>query len=206
MEKQKLKHQVPRWLGSAAAAVALLAVPSANAQTNDTLIAYSGYTGVSQTLNGLLLNSTTIIEQQWNLNLGTQIATGVETITTPGYGSLTFTASNNGSYVAGTTGNGSVFSVGGGNSPYSFGFQIVDTTAQLPAGYTLDSSLGTFGTLVDVFNNTGGYPGQSYMDISDAIEIPFSAPSFTIQSTPEPTTLALAGLGGLSLLFFRRRK
>jgi hypothetical protein len=27
-----------------------------------------------------------------------------------------------------------------------------------------------------------------------------------VQSTPEPSTLALAGLGGLSLLLFRRRK
>jgi len=74
-------------------------------------------------------------------------------------------------------------------------------TAQAQYTYTtLDDPLGVNGTIAIGIsgNNVVGY----YVDTSQNID-GFEA---SIEPAPEPTTLALAGLGGLSLLLFRRRK
>ncbi len=43
------------------------------------------------------------------------------------------------------------------------------------------------------------YAAGTYLDTTTTITL-------TVEGVPEPSTLALAGLGGLSLLAFRRRK
>jgi hypothetical protein len=48
---------------------------------------------------------------------------------------------------------------------------------------------------------TGATSGSTISNFSVSGELPFG-----VVSTPEPTSLALAGLGGLSMLFLRRRK
>jgi hypothetical protein len=94
---------------------------------------------------------------------------------------------------------------------YSTPNQVSFSGTQLASGQTFSGTvtenLGTMGVndpnaatesffklgLIDNSNATGG--AIDYTDIS-----------ITPVATPEPTSLALAGLGGLSMLFLRRRK
>ena len=69
----------------------------------------------------------------------------------------------------------------------------------------------TYGNLTTLFDdyNSGSYAlnlGQTLIyspNVNDQGNLPLSV---GVQPTPEPSTMALAGLGGLSLLLFRRRK
>ena len=61
-----------------------------------------------------------------------------------------------------------------------------------------------------VANFTSGTIGEYTMDgttVNTALVSGLTGPgAIDVEATPEPTTLALAGLGGLSLLLARRRK
>ena len=68
---------------------------------------------------------------------------------------------------------------------------------------------GFFGTSATGFGFSGGgpnaLPAPSLFSVSGAMPGGLSS-GFSLMAVPEPTTMALFGLGGLSLLLFRRRK
>jgi hypothetical protein len=90
--------------------------------------------------------------------------------------------------------------------------------AFLNAG-TLANQTGYFGQTATAYNYSGGGPsgllavdmwGTSSTGLAGSGGIP-TVGGLTLNAivpavTPEPTTLALAGLGGISMLFLRRRK
>ena len=94
----------------------------------------------------------------------------------------------------------------------SFGSSWSTIANELQDGTLL--GLGDFGQTAVAYNYAGGGPGGL-----PAVNV-FSSSAFTglpgsgglpstaalVFAAPEPTTLALAGLGGLSMLFLRRRK
>jgi hypothetical protein len=75
-------------------------------------------------------------------------------------------------------------------------------------------------TLEEALGEVGGFTAAADIGWSSAFDYTASTSSssspsqfssqglspFGVAATPEPTTLALAGLGGLSMLFLRRRK
>jgi hypothetical protein len=65
---------------------------------------------------------------------------------------------------------------------------------------TVDDPLGVKGT--EVLGVDGNNVVGTYFDSSD---VPHGFET-SVEPAPEPTTLALAGLGSLSLLLFHRRK
>jgi len=87
-------------------------------------------------------------------------------------------------------------------------------SAQLAAGFALNTVAGQyFG--VSMIGNTyaGGANGLNPQSLFGAnnLQTLQTVPTFVmygvpVVAVPEPTTMALAGLGGLSLLLFRRRK
>lgn len=88
--------------------------------------------------------------------------------------------------------------------------------ADLNAG-TLGSMTGFFGQTAVAYNYAGGgasglgavglFDGSAVTGLAGSGGLP-SSDALTLYAipVPEPTTLALAGLGGLSMLFLRRRK
>jgi hypothetical protein len=84
-------------------------------------------------------------------------------------------------------------------------------SADLASGWaTLPAQNAFFGTSAIGFGFSGGgpnnLPAPSLYGVQ-ALAMPGGLQSgFQLMVIPEPTTLALAGLGGLSLLLFRRRK
>jgi len=74
-------------------------------------------------------------------------------------------------------------------------------------GTQFDGSHNIWFSLSDPYS--GGEASQasysSYYGSLPSVDLVFTL-SGTVVPVPEPTTLALAGLGGLSLLLFRRRK
>jgi hypothetical protein len=221
----KLKHHVPRWLGGAAAA-ALLAT-SAHAQYSVANITASGtYEGGNTNIGGYNFVNDSAISQQYSLYFDTSTGLFDQSATTQ-FGSASETISNSVSsfnyslssvdlvYGHGTSlGGYTVFDLSaGGTAPLAFGFNI-DEETNLFSGIGGTSTLtlsdlspifSTFQTAINDgnnpqildFNNT--YISGNAQDIASTV-------NGTVEATPEPTTLALAGLGSLSLLLFRRRK
>jgi len=86
-------------------------------------------------------------------------------------------------------------------------------SSELAAG-TLGGT-GWFGQSAAAFNYAGGgasglgaaglFSGSAQTQLAGSGGLP-TVDAVTLVSVPEPTTLALAGLGGISMLFLRRRK
>ncbi len=73
--------------------------------------------------------------------------------------------------------------------------------SQLAAGDNLDGFIGTTGvSTITPFSTAGTDPGIFPATFPNGSLVLYSGP------VPEPTTLALAGLGGISMLLLRRRK
>ncbi len=95
----------------------------------------------------------------------------------------------------------------------SFGSSWSTISSELAAG-TL-TGLGSFGQTAVAYNYAGGGPGglpavnvfssSAQTGLAGSGGLPSTA-ALVFAAIPEPTTLALAGLGGLSTLFLRRRK
>jgi len=217
MKKQKLKLHSLRWMGGAAAA-ALLAVPSANAQTYD--ISATGVVsdgGGLSTLNGITLTPGLTTETEiysfdienfqtvrsnngqpyWYSDSQSSFSFSLQT------GTSSYSSTGNGMFI-------NVFPSSGIPGWPSYTDQIIIGSAtsffmtfQFPANTIQDSSLNEL-SLLNSFP-TGGT--VTLTDYGPGYTPVVTAPTtFTIQTTPEPATLALAGLGGVSLLLFRRRK
>lgn len=75
-----------------------------------------------------------------------------------------------------------------GIGPMQLRFDYVDVLS--PLGANVLHWNGSSGPVAGMGNSTGGFSGATY----------------SIVATPEPSTLALAGLGGLGMFFARRRK
>jgi hypothetical protein len=103
------------------------------------------------------------------------------------------------------TKGGSIAAFNGGNP------LVYDTTTDVPSGgsiqfiwlaftgpsYTTATALGVSGDSTASVSTTEADPQNTN---------PETAAPFGVAPVPEPATLALAGLGGLSVLFFRLRK
>ena len=122
-------------------------------------------------------------------------------------------AANDALVVATTAANGSIGYIPAGSSTVS-SFGILGTTAGTTytiyeiswnAAYTSAAAAQAAGSAV-------GWSAPIQYTVANSITTPlgYSIGSFgtfaTPAATPEPTTMALAGLGGLSLLAFRRKK
>jgi hypothetical protein len=103
-----------------------------------------------------------------------------------------------------------VLSVSGGTlTTVDRGDFAVGTAASLPQTTAIYYALLFFNGIsgVVVLNNPpAGYDPSTSPPNSSAIEYPVSGQNILLPSVPEPATLALAGLGGLSMLFLHRRK
>jgi hypothetical protein len=113
------------------------------------------------------------------------------------------------------------------SSPWTWCTFLLDNPVALTAGTTYTFSFENLGNSVDlkyVVDTSGNpYPNGEYMQQgyfmqsdygtpdgyvggTTAVSMNFETIMEPITTVPEPATLALAGLGGLSLLLFRRRK
>jgi len=95
--------------------------------------------------------------------------------------------------------NGTTYSVALVGWSSNLGSSWTAVSAELQSGVW--SAAGNFGYVVASVNPSAAAPGNSPTGM-------FGNNSLTLYSVPvpEPTTIALAGLGGLSMLFLRRRK
>ena len=194
-----------RPFGAACAAVVtlLFSVLAVSAQTGDYL-----YSGSEQTITlGPGLYDITTYGAQGGGGFGSTSADGASGSGTGGGGSNGSGGGTGGSYGGGGgggyNGNGGSFSNGGGGGGGSDG-------GGGGGGYSGGGGGGYSG------GGGGGGGGGSIIDpsaILDLTEIsgvasPDDSPNgeIIITAVPEPTTLAMAGLGGLSLLLFRRRQ
>ena len=223
MKKQKLKLSVPRWLGCAAMAAVL--ATTAHAQYTIANISASGiYQGGNTVIGGIPFTNGAAFTETFSLYFDTATGnysqsettaagTAIETIT---IGSTTYnnTQPNIGlaySHSDTPSPDTQLIIDAGNYGPLGFGFGILENAN--PAGGSFGTTLnladlspilttfqtainnGNSGGVLDM-NNTYIYANQQ--DLASTIG--------TVESVPEPTTLALAGLGSLSLLLFRRRK
>ena len=107
-----------------------------------------------------------------------------------------------------TDGTEKYFMIVGWSSNLGANWGVV--SADLASGWaTLPGQNAFFGTSAIGFGYSGG--GPFTLPVSALFNPTLSMPGaltsgFQLMVVPEPTTLALAGLGGLSLLLFRRRK
>jgi hypothetical protein len=222
MIKQKLKLQVPRWLGSAAAAVLL--ATAAHAQDSLVNIQASGiYEGGNTVIGGIPFTNGASFTETFSLyfdNLGvfspsqTAVGNATEVIT---IGSTTYNYSLSAvgiNYGHGGSGSSGYTFFGlfanGNSSPLAFGFDITLNTnlfSGIGNTLTLDNLAPILNTFQSAIDNGNNPPllNMSYTDIY-ANNNDYGSTILTAQPAPEPSTLALAGLGSLSLLLFRRRK
>lgn len=148
-----------------------------------------------------------------NLNSGNWVQLAVDLGGTPGLALAGTNTASAGNFAA-QNGANSVSSIGIGgqafNSGTTYSLAIVGWTSSLGSSWsTVSQELstgvwaapGNFGFDVASVNPSSGTPGNlpTAMWGNNSLVL-YSVP------VPEPTTLALAGLGGLSLLFLRRRK
>jgi len=102
---------------------------------------------------------------------------------------------------------GSPFELVGGTGVSDSQIELIviawNASATLGSGSSTFSSVSAFG-YSDAFNDTVG--GGSTDPFGGTSENGAGMNQFGVAPVPEPTTLALAGLGGLSMLFLRRRK
>jgi hypothetical protein len=149
-----------------------------------------------------------------NLADGDWVQLAVDLGGTPGaalFGTNTAIAGN----FAGQGGSSSVQSIGingdAFNNGTTYSIALVGWSANLGSSWsTVESELssgawstiGSFGDVTSSVNPSSSTPGNTMVNL-------FGNSSLTLYSVapiPEPTTLALAGLGGISMLFLRRRK
>jgi hypothetical protein len=127
------------------------------------------------------------------------------------------------------TGASAIAKGAGGVAAYASPFEI-STTAQYAGGndsglsiqmifvalngantaYTSATALGISDPFLNEVGSAASDPNADFLQASDTDEVTSGttgpAQFFAVGPVPEPTTLALAGLGGLSMLFLRRRK
>lgn len=115
--------------------------------------------------------------------------------------------------------DGTIGSTGFGKGAISYNggsnFQLAGTTAgDTYQVIVLGWNVGAGATLADAENNATALGWSSALDYATGASSSSPVSSFSSQGlskfgvapVPEPATLALAGLGGLSMLFLRRRK
>ena len=122
--------------------------------------------------------------------------------------------------IANPTNLGSLFLGTGAGSTAAFGFGGMPGQALAGAAWAVPGSLGgDLWTFMIVAYNGASYATATDRGHSAAFNLTTSAASnpttvqigsgmaaFSVFAVPEPTTLALAALGGLSLLLFRRKQ
>jgi len=144
---------------------------------------------------------TTMLGAGWNW--ATNVSTG-----TAGVGTIA---------VAAETAAGAITYTGGlsGSPQFQIGGTTAGSTYELIA-VAWNASASSFSAATDVgWSNPINYvTGATSSDVNGLTQLqselsggnPAGENQFGVAAVPEPTTLALAGLGGLSMLFLRRRK
>lgn len=148
---------------------------------------------------------------------GSSVSGDIQTLLTSGW---SFAVNQGTSATVETTTSGTTGGAkAGGISAYNSGSPFeLSTTSTGPSGssineiyvafngaassYSTASALGMSSMMVDYVGSSSSDPNAAYAQTSGAT--PLTA--FGVASVPEPTTLALAGLGGLATLALRRRK
>jgi len=159
--------------------------------------ASSGAATASSTIASMLSSGWTLA-QNYGSGAGTAALGTVET------GSGGTTGGKGGSIVAYNGGN--PFEIDNGASTGASGstIEMILIAFNSAAGsYSTASDIGWSGLINEQIGTTSGDPNATEQETAAGLT-PFGADAVT--ATPEPTTLALAGLGGLSMLFLRRRK
>lgn len=158
--------------------------------------ATTGGTAPSEaTLSTMLSTGGWTLMQNLNSGAGTA-ALGTVSTTTGG------TVTKGGSIVPYDTAT-----VGGPGNPFEFdsstavasggSIELIFLAMNNGGTYSTASDLGASAVVTTTVGTTVGDPNAT---------TPETVTGFGVVPTPEPTTLALAGLGGLSMLFLRRRK
>jgi hypothetical protein len=134
----------------------------------------------------------TMLGAGWNIGEVFGGSTIIET-TTSTKGSMTAYNGSAPVELAGTSGNNS-------GTDIEMIFIAWNASATLGSGATTFSSVADLGWSNPFNEEVGSSAGDANAGSETAVN------DFGVAPTPEPTTLALAGLGGLSMLFLRRRK
>lgn len=147
------------------------------------------------------------------LSDGVTLASGTSYLADLIYGSTAGTVTTDAGFArAFSTGTGAGFFLGGaqqiGSSAGTYFMEVV--VWQASAGASWSAATGGTGLAADYLGSTYGI-GNVFSENLPASPTPgvnFAGliTGFTLQSTPEPATLALGGLGAAALLMFRRRK
>jgi hypothetical protein len=147
-----------------------------------------------------------------NLNSGNWVQLALDLGGTPGALLMGTNAPIAGNF-AGNGGAGSVQAIGSNgaafNSGTSYSLALVGWSANLGSTWAAVAAQLQSGNWV----TPAGFFGYETATVNPSSAVPGNTPTamfgnntFVVSSVPEPTTLALAGLGGLSMLFLRRRK
>jgi len=156
-------------------------------------VATNGVTSVGSA-NPFSTIATMISSGGWNW--ATNVSVGSSGVGTIAVGSTL--AAGNISYTGGIS----------GTAQYQIGGTTAGSVYELIA-IAWNASASSFATATDIgWSNGANYTtGSSQSDLNGQTALSASGENqFGVASVPEPTTLALAGLGGLSMLFLRRRK
>lgn len=216
MKKSLLTLGVVAGMAAGASAQGLLTIGGS--------ILFDTVTSSSATSTGFYTGNLTMeiftIAAAGNANLATSINTDEQSLSTVAAGVNLITGGSWTQQQVGTFGGASgteassqIVNIGGGNLT-SAGSVDVGTATSLPQTTSIYYALvflnGTGGVEGGiVLNGLGGQDPATSPPNSTSNEYPSNAQNILLGTagapSPEPTSLALAGLGGLSMLFLRRR-
>lgn len=136
----------------------------------------------------------TMLQNGWNIAENAGSGNALAITTTAASGKLT-------PYNSGTA-----FELNGGTLASGGSIEMIEIAWNASA--TLGSGADTFDNVADLgwSNPFAQLVGSGSSDPNDNATQSSHMNAFGVAPVPEPTTLALAGLGGLSMLFLRRRK
>ncbi len=156
-------------------------------------VATNGVTSVASA--NPLTDIATMLASGWslaqNINSGSgSAATGLVSVNNTAGGQWTYN---------GSVGSPLPFELNGGTGVSGSSIQLV-VLAFAGSSYSTATALGWSNPLIDIVGNSASDPNAT------TVMNGLTLNQFGVAPVPEPTTLALAGLGGLSMLFLRRRK